>query len=83
VKGDETILSLKCKAAWHNFNSNLAILSIVVFSSTLEAKAYDKFQDAFYLYSLFWSLNLKLVRSGKLVENHRREGWKAKDYGYG
>lgn len=40
-----------------------------------EEKAYEKFQDAFYLYSLFWSLNLKLIKNEELIKN-QNEGWK-------
>lgn len=40
-----------------------------------EEKAHDKFQDAFYLYSLFWSLNLKLIKNEELIKNQSK-GWK-------
>jgi hypothetical protein len=46
-----------------------------------EERAYDKFQDAFYLYSLFWSLNLKLMKNKELirkVEKSQDEGWRNK-----
>lgn len=42
-----------------------------------EEKAYDKFQDAFYLYSLFWSLNLNLIKNNELIKNQSK-GWKNK-----
>lgn len=46
-----------------------------------EEKAHDKFKDAFYLYSLFWTLNLKIVKSEQLVKG-KSEGWKDKISGF-
>lgn len=42
-----------------------------------EKEAYDKFHDAFYLYSLFWSLNLKLIKNEELIKS-QSSGWKSR-----
>jgi predicted S18 family serine protease len=42
-----------------------------------KAEAYDKFHDAFYVYSLFWSLNLKLIKDEELIRTQNRN-WKNK-----
>ena len=33
-----------------------------------EAEAHSRFEDAFYLYSLFWGLNLKLLKNEELTK---------------
>lgn len=42
-----------------------------------EKKAFNKFEDAFYLYSLFWNINLKLIKNKELIKN-RDPKWRNK-----
>ena len=38
--------------------------------------AYSMFRDAFYLYTLFWSINLKLIKHEEVIKNVKEGGWK-------
>ncbi|MEW6295242.1 MAG: hypothetical protein AB1467_03005 [Candidatus Diapherotrites archaeon] len=42
-------------------------------------KAHQKFQDAFELYTMFWSLNLKLIKNEELIEGPKdAKSWRDK-----
>lgn len=41
-------------------------------------KAQEKFGDAFHLYSMFWSINLKLINSEEKITPQEAKSWKDK-----
>lgn len=43
-----------------------------------ETKAQEKFEDAFHLYSMFWSINLKLINSEEKIGAQESKTWKDK-----
>ena len=43
-----------------------------------DAKAEEKFQDAFHLYSMFWGINLKLLKSEEMITKQEAKTWKDK-----
>ncbi len=43
-----------------------------------DTKAQEKFEDAFHLYSIFWGINLKLMKNEELAKPQESKAWKDK-----
>lgn len=43
-----------------------------------DKKAHEKFRDAFRLYSLFWGINLKLLKNDEMITKQESKSWKDK-----